>query len=116
MLYPNGVPCQFITEQFSFIFVIMKHPFNDIPSQMFSFIGNPQRIYANKFANLQPYANKLVATLVDCSEQTVNQNTNVAAKVCIVCTKQSFHDEHIAHFRAKFARKRTSGLTVRSSY
>jgi len=43
---------------------------------------------------LQTEARKLLAAVANCSEQVVNQNTNVAAEVC------------------KVAQKRTSGLTV----
>ena len=39
-------------------------------------------------------ASKLFKPVVNCSEQTANQNTNIAAEVC------------------KVARKRTSSLTV----
>jgi len=43
---------------------------------------------------LQTEASKLLVAVAICSEQVVNQNTNVAAEVC------------------KVARKRTPGLTV----
>ena len=45
----------------------------------------------SKFAT---FASKLCEPVANCSEQTANQNTNIAAEVC------------------KVARKRTSGLTV----
>ena len=46
----------------------------------------------SKFATV---ASKLFELVANCSEQTANQNTNIAAEVC------------------KVARKRTSGLTVK---
>ena len=46
----------------------------------------------SKFAT---FASKLCEPVATCSEQTANQNTNIAAEVC------------------KVARKGTSGLTVR---
>ena len=48
-------------------------------------------MYASKFAT---FASKLFKPVANCSEQTANQNTNIAAEVC------------------KVVRKRTSGLTV----
>ena len=46
----------------------------------------------SKFAT---FASKLYEPVANCSEQTANQNANIAAEVCT------------------FFRKRTSGLTVR---
>ena len=45
-------------------------------------------------SNFATFASKLYEPVANCSEQTANQNTNIAAEVC------------------KVARKRTSGLTV----
>ena len=48
----------------------------------------------SKFAT---FTSKLYKLVANCSEQTANQNTNIAAEVC------------------KIARERTSGLTVSAS-
>ena len=56
-------------------------------------VGYPRKKKKKK-TNFQTEASKLFAAVANCSEQVVNQNTNVAAEVC------------------KVAQKRTSGLTV----
>ena len=67
-----------------FFFLVVQAQFSDFKSNL------PRNLQTN----LQAEASKLLAAVANCSEQVVNQNTNVAAEVCRV------------------ARKRTSGLTV----
>ena len=71
-----------------------KNQLSHVPSEIFNLKrpGKGRGIYASKFATL---ARKLFEPVAICSEQTANQNSNIAAEVC------------------KVARKRTCGLTVK---
>ena len=60
-----------------------------------SYTTKSLRIWCKQASKFATVASKLFELVANSSEQTANQNTNIAAEVC------------------KVARKRTSGLTVR---
>ena len=68
-----------------------KNQLSNVPSEMFNLKRNRPRNLHEQICN---FREQVVRAVANCSEQTANQNTNIAAEVC------------------KVARKRTSGLTV----
>ena len=71
-----------------------KSQLSHVPNEIFNLKRNRRRNLREQTCNFRKQMFKPVA---NCSEQTANQNTNIAAEVC------------------KVARKRTSGLTVSSA-
>ena len=69
-----------------------KNQLSNVPSEIFNLKRNRPRNLHKQICNFREQV--VGEPVANCSEQTANQNTNIAAEVC------------------KVARKRTSGLTV----